>query len=108
MYEVKATCPNLASNQQDIPENGRKMCVVHFSIWGRGLLTGNESTTALTVDRAEQSGAKSQLDLEPLVRHYGHSILARIVASSILAVEVTLLNERRERSSFQRGYQLKH
>ena len=44
------------------------------------------------------SGAKSQLDLEPLVCHYGHSILARIVASSILAVEVTLLNERRKRS----------
>ena len=79
------------------------MCGVHFSILGKRITYGERKHMIVWC-----SGAKSQLDLEPLVCHYGHSILARIVASSILAVEVTLLNERRKRSSFQRGYQLKH
>ena len=78
------------------------MCGVHFSILGKRITYGERRHTIVWC-----SGAKSQLDLEPLVRHYGHSILARIVASAIFSEKVTLLNVRRERS-FQRGYELEY
>ena len=68
-----ATCPNLVSNnQQDILANRRKMCGVHFSILGKRITYGERKHDCRLIVRC--SSAKSQLDLEPLVRHYGHSI----------------------------------
>ena len=52
--QVWATCPNLVSNQQDILGNKRKMCGVHFSILGKRITHGDESTTALMIDRVVQ------------------------------------------------------